>query len=416
MKVKSTEDNGRGFGNMINEDEFYKQVNKRLEHTNLVQANNIIKNIVRNAPQNMYKLILDIINENVNIKPVSTLDYNSLNDKINELKERFEKINSGEMYFRAECNERYWEGDFWIYSDEDNIANTIENTYDLIVELLADRQYEYAKTLIDLILRTEYSSYSDDTGDGNVLSLEDLESEELITIDVEKLCLYAIYIAYQISEKDKRYEAIYEYFKLREFREICIKDAFDIAEETPKGIDEFWYELAHFLANKEGNIEYKLLKEATEQLDDNKYRNIVMRCINTHPQIALDYLNKLNQDKDYEHVISDGKLILNQMDNEYVVRSKIALLIATALNKTNRNDDIKEYLYQAFVSNTNVSNLLRIMFNNSFVEYEERIRQVINSKVKQEREPYTYPRKIELTRNYISDEDIKYFDFFMRRF
>lgn len=93
----------------------------------------------------------------------------------------------------------------------------------------------------------------------------------------------------------------------------------------------------------------------------------------------MDYLNYLNENNDYLNIIKQGNIALEKMNKEYIVRSKIAISIANAMLKLDSKSNINKYLYEAFVSDTSIANLLKILLNKDcFNEYHHKIVTIIH--------------------------------------
>ena len=200
--------------------EFYNKFNKNIEGMNLEQLKDIIMNVIRKIPETKYEEILDIFNKNIDI-----ISEKEIKEKIEEYDKKFKQIDDFELYFHATRYEDYgeyynaWGGDWvWEYTDDDDIGILIKKATLFAVDLINKNQYKYAKELIDKILYTNYQVLDDDGGDDFEISLHELEENHLVDINVNILCLYAIYATYQCTSESNRAKYIYEYFKSDNFK------------------------------------------------------------------------------------------------------------------------------------------------------------------------------------------------------
>ena len=80
-----------------------------------------------------------------------------------------------------------------------------------------------------------------------------------------------------------------------------------------------------------------------------------------HPNIFIDILNFLEERKNIDEIITIGNQVLYLIDNNLLIRSDISLFIS----KYDLNNKEK-YIIEAFKSNSNIPNLLRIINNDYY--------------------------------------------------
>lgn len=389
--------------------EFYNEFNEKIKDLDLSQLKDVINNIIRKIPESKYDEVINIFNINVNhINEQETID------KIKEYKEKFELVDRFELYFHATGYEDYgdsyspWGGDWvWEYTDEDDVSSLIEGATMLAVELTNKRQYKYAKELFDLVLYTNYQVMDDDGGDDFEISLTELKENNLININVDIVCLYAIYVTYQYSNESVRAKNIYEYFKNDNFKDISIEDSFKLGIDVLKETDKFLYDWINLLLTKPGNIEYRLLKEVFEYNNYNNYKQYIDKLSKNHPNIYIDIFNYLVKDNKITEIIDIGNKALSILDKELTIRNDIALYLAK-YDEENK----EKYLIESFKSNTNVPNLLRIINNGYFLKYKDEIKKIICVNNKGQ----SYSKVNELKKNVINKEDYNYLKFFIGDF
>lgn len=349
--------------------EFYKKVNKYIKEVEKEELVDFVDNVIRKIPESKFEEILCMINiDNTDLNDIE------INNMINTYKEKFKEIEEGNLYFYAEQYEDYSYGwDDWKieYSDKDNLGDIIEKAVKYAVMLVNNRKYKYAKEIFDMILETNYQAFDEDMGESFEISLVDIKAYELIFINITMLCLYVIYVTYQIS--CNKVKDIYIYFKNNpNFRNISIEDSFKLGVEKLIDLDSFYLEWISFLSETKGDIEYRLLKEALSYTEYVGYERYIKQITKNQPKIFIDIFNYLKEENRINELINLGSKVLKTVDNNLKIGSEIALYLA--------NIDIENkeaYIYEAFKFNTNVLNLLRIINNG----YYEKNKDDIKSKI-----------------------------------
>lgn len=388
--------------------EFYNKFNKNIEGMNLEQLKDIIMNVIRKIPETKYEEMLDIFNKNIDI-----ISEKEIKEKIEEYDKKFKQIDDFELYFHATGYEDYgeyynsWGGDWvWEYTDDDDIGILIKEATLFAVDLINKKQYKYAKELIDKILYTNYQVLDDDGGDDFEISLHELEENHLVDINVNILCLYAIYTTYQCTSESNRAKYIYEYFKSDNFKNISIEDSFKLGTEILLDIDKFWNNWIVFLLTKSGDIEYRLLKEAFEYNNYNNYEKYIDKILENHPKIYIDIFNFLIKGHKINEIIEIGNKVLPKLDKDLIIRNDISLYLAKYDNKNK-----EKYIIEAFKSQTDIPNLFRIINNGYLKKYEKEINEYIC--ITNENRNF---KITELERNTITKENYNYLKFFTGNF
>ena len=364
--------------------EFYNKFNKNIEGMNLEQLKDIIMNVIRKIPETKYEEILDIFNKKIDI-----ISEKEIKEKIEEYDKKFKQIDDFELYFHATGYEDYgeyynpWGGDWvWEYTDDDDIGILIKEATLFAVDLINKKQYKYAKELIDKILYTNYQ------------------------INVNILCLYAIYTTYQCTNESNRAKYIYEYFKSDNFKNISIEDSFKLGTEILLDIDKFWNNWIVFLLTKSGDIEYRLLKEAFEYNNYNNYEKYIDKILENHPKIYIDIFNFLIKGHKINEIIEIGNKVLPKLDKDLIIRNDISLYLAKYDNKNK-----EKYIIEAFKSQTDIPNLFRIINNGYLKKYEKEINEYIC--ITNENRNF---KITELERNTVTKENYNYLKFFTGNF
>lgn len=386
--------------------DFCEKIKEKLNTLDLSEIKEFVYNLIRKIPDDKYDEVLAMLDLR---KSYDILD---IEKKIDEFEVKFNKIDECEFHFYANGYEDYdsydyW-GDNWVweYYDEDNLGGLIKSAYLYATNLVNKRLYNYAKQLLDLIIYTNYQAYDEDAGEYYELSLTDLSHHHLIQIDVDTLCLYAIYATYQIGE-DSRVQKIHDYFQNEAFRNIHVEDSFSLGPEVLKDIDEFWREWIMFLANTPGKTEYRLLKEALVCNSYANYNDYIETIARNHPQIVIDLFNYLYSQEKIEELLEVGRKVLQYIDDKLLIKSDILLYLA-------RFDDSirKKCIFEAFQSNSNVANLLRIINNGYLIDYKEEINHFLKYDEKDNRLPFDD----ELKGNHVTKDNFYYLQFFLGNF
>lgn len=390
--------------------EFYKEFNEKIKYLNLEELKDVINNVIRKIPETRYDETLSIFDKEVN-----AINENDIKNKIKEYKEKFKQMDDFELYFHATGYEDYgeyyspWGGDWvWEYSDEDNLSDLIYDATMLAADLTNKREYKYAKELFDMVLHTNYQFLDDDGGDNYEISLAELKENNLININVNIVCLYAIYVTYQYSSETNRAKNIYEYFKNANFREIYIEDSFRLGSEVMKDLNIFWDNWINLLLTKSGNVEYRLLKEAFVYNNYNDYQKYIDELADNHPKIYLDIFNYLEEDNKINEIIEIGNKALLLLDKNLTIRNDISLYLAKYDDKNK-----EKYIIESFKSNTNIPNLLRIINNGYYDKDKNEINNHINNIIKDEKISYF---TTELQKNTITKKEYNYLKFFIGKF
>ena len=388
--------------------DFYNKFNEKIKELDFEELKDVINNVIRKIPENKYEEVINIFNV------VNNSNEQEIVNKIQEYQEKFELIDNFELYFHASGYEDYGDsyspwGDDWIweYSDEDNVGSLIEEAIILGIDLTNQKQYKYAKELFDLVLYANYQVLDDDGGDYFEISLTELKENHLININVNTVCLYAIYATYQYADDYSKARIIYEYFKNENFKDISIEDSFKLGVEVLKETDKFWNNWISLLLSKSGNKEYRLLKEALDYTNYKNYEKYIDKLSQNHPKIYIDIFNYLIKENKIDEIINIGNKVLSLLNKDLIIRNDIALYLAK-YDETNK----EKYIIESFKSNTDVPNLLRIINNGYYSKYKNEIDKIICVKDKGK----TYFEINELEKNIINKEDYDYLKFFTGNF
>ncbi len=349
--------------------EFYRKIDEYIKTIKKEEIIDFVNNIIRKIPESKFEEILCIINNNN-----SNMSEIEIKQKIKEYKKKFKEIEEGNLCFYAEQYEDYSYGwDNWSveYTDKDNLGELITNSVEYAVKLVNYKEYRYAKEIFDMVVDTNYQAYDENMGETFEISLLDIRENELISVNISTLCLYIIYVTYQTSSN--KVKDIYNYFKNNHnFRNISIEDSFKLGIEQLTNLDDFFAEWINFLSQTKGDIEYRLLKEALIYTDYIGYERYVSEITKNQPKLYIDIFNHLEKENKINELVDLGKKVLISINNNSRAGSDIALYLASV--------DIKnkeKYICEAFMFDTNILNLLRIINNGYYSKIENDIRNKI---------------------------------------
>ena len=388
----------------MNDREFYEKLNDKIKNLTKEELIEFLNNMIRKIPNSKYKEILSMLDSN------NSTNYEDIETVIKNYKEQFKLIDDFEKYFYATGYEDYgeyynpWGGDWiWEYEDRDDIGDLIDDAYNDAVNLVFDKKYNYAKQLFDLILDTNYQFLDEDGGDNFEISLTELEENDLINININTLCSYAIYTTYQSTKGDV--QKIYEYFTTPNFKNFSIEFSFNVGIERLIDLDKFWDNWIRLLVKKDGNINYRLLKEALEYTNFDNYQDYIDLFIEKHPKIYIDIFDYLVKNNQITEIIKIGNNVLSKLDKKLTIRNDIALYLAK-YDEQNQ----EKYIIEAFESKTNVPNLVRIINNGYYQKYQDLIEKKIT---------YDNSKKdssLELQENKLNKEEYYYLKFFQGKY
>lgn len=337
-------------------------------------------------------------------------------DYYERIKEKLKKVENWEICLSGDLNEEYddWyssDNDEFIFEDPEGIGEVIEEAckfvHTCIDEELYKEGYEISEMLIGLKIMVggEYQDYTDEP-----LGIEELERYNLSQLNYKRLVTDTLYLAYCANVLEERPEALYILIQNAGEKNISLEQIMQCGEELPE-FGEFLPIWTAYLGNKNSYIAQKLLDEAIEL--SNNSENFLSNAriyYEQHPGLYEKYI-KENRDKiSPEEMLSIGKEALEQIDEKYLVRSRIALLTADII--LNRNKDttkefeIEQYWLEAFRSDTCAVHYLRMMMEcNDFSVWKEELQSINHKMLKKNRNVYCYDKSTDLQENTVKIEN-----------
>lgn len=330
--------------------------------------------------------------------------------KYDELKDRLDKIENWEMCLSGELNEEYddWyntDEEEFLFSDPEGIGKIIESAcqyiHEAIDKQIFDKGNEIAEILIGLkvMVGGEYQDYA-----GDPLELEDLERYDLASVNYKKLVVESLYLSYCANELEERADALYIMIQNAKVRDISLETVMQCGEELPE-LQEFLPKWMEHLGKQSSYIAQVLLNEAinlTNNPDD--LLKSARAYYEQHPGLYRKYIfenqNKLRCDE----LIAVGREALEKINKKYLVRSEIALQLASITLSDNGKvtDDVERYWLEAFRSDSRVVNYLRMMIECcDFSVWKEELQKINHSHLKQSKgvNYYGYTNSTDLREN-----------------
>ena len=357
----------------MNKEDLDELLEELCEKSSKEQIKKFLFRVIEKLTDSQNKELIELINEYFKDE-MQTINLGDLDKTIEEIEDQFELIDDGELQYHSETYENddydYWDEYYKTsYYDSEDISSIILDAYNLALILITKKDYSNARKLLDLIVFTNYFILDDGSDDISTYDINDIISFGLVDVDINKICLTLLFITILIS--DNKFEEIYNYYKLYVFRNIKLEDSFSLELEKIKDLDIFLQNWIQFLSQKNDDISFNLLINSLEYTNYDNYKNVLEMNKVTHPKLCKHILKKIYELKKYKEIIDIGESIINDMDDD--IRRDIALLIAESYKKIDLAFDISQYLFMAFESSHDVSDLIRIINNDYLAKYKKEI-------------------------------------------
>ena len=181
-------------------------------------------------------------------------------EKLDEIIAWREKVENEEIvlscYSHEEYDSEYWTWDpDWVteYEDPAGIGTQLKRYYEEAEQAVYDRDYESA-SLMYWNLGTMTVTAEDETGmDPVELSIEEMVSENLASLDLKKIAALTLYSTYQAYGLPERTSRLYGFFSWQMFQNIGIEDMLSAGREPLQGVDEFRVETKVCWKRQNGN-------------------------------------------------------------------------------------------------------------------------------------------------------------------
>lgn len=240
----------------MNKNEFKIALMDELKELSNNEIDELINILIDDLTKDYYEYLLCKIknfkNENCEIDEETISQYNDILDD-------FRKISNGEICFRSYAYETgtysYYDADVdYVYYTTSELQYVFDESYKLIKKLILYKEYSKIITLFESIIYTNYTceevgnpEYDDSNEVYDTYEVDFNLVKNDLEIDLNKLCLYAIYSLIMCNKSDK-FEKIFKYTKI--FHSINMKEVENVGIEKIKDFDKFYTEWAKYLKEK----------------------------------------------------------------------------------------------------------------------------------------------------------------------
>lgn len=331
---------------------FITSVEEHLKEMSEKQKTEWIYELARKTPKDQRCDFLDKLCGHTNIR--CELSIEDINDWCDE-------IDKGDLYFVGE--EVYGDNDWdnqWeiIYHDEYGIIPFYEKAIQYAYQQLMSKDYITAEAIIDRLLSLEFTYTDEDSDDEGSLTVKELISEDLLTIDIKIPAFIQLYSCYQTKTKQDRINKLYNYFQQKECKDIVLTDLFAFGPERIKDEAEFTKQWCAFLKKQEGDRAAALLIDACLYIGGTDYLlQSASECVKLHPSLYLAYCKRMIEDQEYEKCIQATKTALTLIDADKAIRADLCDMAIPAAKHVD-NTDINLFYTEAFCANPNALHLL----------------------------------------------------------
>ena len=417
----------------MNQKEFVQKSDEMLKYMSIEELRKCLHNIARKTPEkkraSFLQLLEDCCNQNdrEDNEREGTSRYKRLvpdekvKEKLNDIKISFAQLQDGELFLLAQGYEDYSNGYWsseWIWEFEDNkgIGRIIEDAVLFAHDCMNDCRYEEAVEIFKLVMDTEILVEDEDAGDSFELGLEEMVDEKLVGVNLKVLALDVLYSNYQLQTPAQRVSVLYSYFTYPYFEEIHIEDIFSIGREELKDTDTFMQLWIDFLMQQSCEVSSRLLKEGSLYYKGTEgLLEVARKGYKKHPSVYLATILEYEKTHDYEKMKQIGKEALDRIERNLILRCEIALKTAQASSCLNDKELMKKCWYEAFYSNSTITNYLRLFTDAEMIsEYkdlaEKRIERLIVT------DNHCDQHMTETAINSVTDIQYKYLCFFSGHF
>lgn len=331
-----------------------------------------------------------------------------VDEKMEQLKIWMEQIDEGELYLDTEeyedYSDNYWNRD-WIveYHDNQGVGDKLMYAIQLAKDCVDDCRYAEAQFIYEWLWQMEVMAHNEYVDETDPASLERLVKNKIVKTDIRQLALLTLYADYQALDADKRAQDLYLYFSNREFQELHIEDMFQVGRENLPDTDRFWADWTALLKTKSGDVEARLLQEAVlfnEGVEE--LVKIADETSTTHPSLYLAAIKVYDKNHDYDQIEKIGARALEQLEKSLKIRAEIALWAAYAASCQMHTQQMMQFCWECFASDSTVRNYLRLFGTKEMaVQYGMRGREILRSGIRTNRAELG--RNRELCPNFVGD-------------
>lgn len=295
------------------------------------------------------------------------------------------KVEEGEVYFSAEIYEEFEEGAWESelkgrYHDIFDLMPYLEHVKDICCLWMENEEYEIAYQILDRICQLEfrieceendYMLKEDPSYPNNLISLENLKREKLLSINLDELSLMLLYSCYQSVTGRKRLEAMHEYLVWGIGQKLVMTDAFAFGEDLRESPHAFMTAWRSFLMEISGDRSAELLVDACVFLGGEQQLLETARDNGSfHPYLYQAYCERKYLSGQYQNCVEAAREAIEHLDENKMIRGAIADIGAKAAKRLEDENAYARFCLDAFWSEPSSWHLLRLftLSNSSVIE------------------------------------------------
>lgn len=386
--------------------QFLKEIDTSVVEMSRKQLEVFIHELARTLPENYRNQFINTLitvksNDNQDIL-ISDSSLGDLTSEINEITSKLRSIIDEDLCLDSEYNVEY---DDWYDPDDEQILFSdplmllpwIEKAIILIHKCVDMEEYQLGYELAELLSTFEISADGDYSSyDGTPLGIDKLDYYSLLNVSFNQFAKESLYLTYMGNELSERAEKLLTMIGKFDCFWVSFEDIMQIGNHELPELKEFLSLWFSYLSSQNDSRVQSLLQEAlTLSDDDNLLLENARENVEPHPELYKQLLEKGSNNFDNEKMFEIGKEALDTIPANYTIRSEIALLTADYACRMN-DSGASEYCWvEAFRSNTNVVNYMRIRFlAKNWQQYKNQILQILHDaydRMKQkQQEDYNY--------------------------
>lgn len=281
-------------------------------------------------------------------------------------------IGNNQVFIKEELSDNDNDDGEYCYVDEDGIVKTITDSISYINKALESKQYTnayaVASTFMDNVVDIRVESVNES---GFIPLVLLLDAFFFYSQDrMKEILISLMQAAYFSNGNEKRLDAIYkvhEYSNTKMVKMDSFLQSLNVSVEEMEGFLCEWILYLMYKPTKRASI---LLNEAITTLNDPRYCLMIAR---QYPDVSLQVINQAFELFSYtdDEIIDYGYLVLEHSDPRFIMRSDLACRIALSALRKDSIDLAKKCFFEAFVSNSNPMNYIRLLHAFDCDEYQK---------------------------------------------
>ena len=371
--------------------DFLNQVDKLAVSMTKVQLVEFVHYQARKLPESMrsefLKELSDDTDESGSKSKKAGSAKSSSEDLIEDVYRDLEQIRNSEVCLIEEYAEGYngnynsWyydEDEPMTYYDPEHIADMVSRACSLLYSLIDSEMFQDAMQLSEVLLTLNIqveSEYNDEP-----FTVSDLYEQEMISGSYEKLIYDMLYAAYLGSSPQERPKAIYHIMLHAQLDDISVDKMIRYSQKELPQMREFLSLWIPFLGQQSESMTESLLREATRmEIDENELIEAAKSCGQRHPCLYEELLSG-EKISDEQRKMEIGLYALKDIPADYTIRSDIALIVAEIAANRNDPETQDRCFAEAFRSDPDVTNFLRLALESSdYSRFQSETQGIIHS-------------------------------------